>query len=213
MRFASKASLDVAPHKVARQRGHGWGVGLAIVLAVLAGGALVYVEAAPTPGERAFRARGCALCHGAAFFDDALPPLQSWKPGQALTPQVQAALDAAHPWLAEGEAELAAYVAQRQLPALAARHAQGTGERLFRAKCAACHGADGLGQPAAYPPLQGSEWLREPDKLARLPEILTQGLQGPITVKGEPWDAIMNAPGLKDAAEREAVTDYIRGRF
>ena len=175
--------------------------------------AFIYAEAASSPGEAVFRARGCALCHAGSFFDEPLPALRSLQPGQRLLPLVERCLASAHPILTTGQGELVNYLAARQLPALARLHARGEGARLYEAKCAACHGADGLGEPGAYPPLLGSEWLRDSDKLARLPEILTCGLQGPITVKGQPWDATMNAPGLRSEQEKEAVTEYVRGQF
>ncbi len=183
------------------------------LLLLMAAGLCLFVEAAGSPGERAWRARACWLCHS-GFERELLRALQQWKPGEPLRPRLRAALAAEHPRLAAGaEAELAEHIIAQQYAPLAAAQAGQRGEQLYRAKCAACHGRGGEGQAGAYPPLMGSEWLREADKLARLPEILEQGLRGPITVKGEAWDAIMNAPGLKDGAEREAVMRYLRERF
>ena len=183
------------------------------LLLLLAAGLAFYVESAGSAGERAFRARGCTLCH-AGFGAEPLRALEGWKAGEALRPRVRGALAGAHPLLASGaEDELAEYILAQQYAPLAAVQAGERGERLYRAKCAACHGREGAGQAGAYPPLQGSEWLDGPGKLARLPEILEKGLSEPITVKGEHWDAVMNAPGLRDAGEREAVIRYIRARF
>ncbi len=183
------------------------------LLLLLAAGLTLFVEGADCAGERAYRARGCGICHD-NFSSKLLRALQGWKPGEALRPRVRAALAAEHPWLTRGaEVELAEYLIAQQYTPLAAEQTSGKGERLYRAKCAACHGRAGEGQAGAYPPLQQSEWLSDPVKRARLPEILTEGLQGPITVKGESWDSIMNAPGLRDEAEREAVMRYVGEAF
>ncbi len=187
---------------------------LLCALLLLAVAWVLWTETSDTPGERAFRARGCVLCHPSAFADELLEPLRRWQPGQPVTAPVRERVAAAHPRLSAGaERDLADFLVERQRPLLAASHARNEGERLFIAKCAACHGRDGAGQPGSYPPLLGSEWLTEPEKSARLPEILTQGLQGPITVKGEAWDATMNAPGLGGAEQVQAVIDYLRTRF
>ncbi len=186
----------------------------ALLLLTTAGLAFaLWVEAAGSPGERAFRARGCAFCHP-AFEGRPLRVLADRKPGEALRPRVEEALAGEHPTLSAGATEeLIDYILPQQYAALAAAQAGQQGERLYLAKCAACHGRGGEGQPGAYPPLLHSEWLRDADKLARLPEILQQGLREPIMVKGERWDAIMNAPGLQGADEREAVMRYVRERF
>ncbi len=183
------------------------------LLLLMAAGLLLFVESAGSGGERSFRARGCALCH-AGFGQQPLRALEGWQAGHALRPRVQEALRRQHPLLAAGAEEaLAEFIIAQQYAPLAAAQAGQAGERLYLAKCAACHGRNGEGQAGAYPPLMHSEWLHEADKLARLPEILAEGLRGPITVKGERWDAIMNAPGLCDEAGREAVIRYVHGRF
>lgn len=168
----------------------------------------VWVEGGDTPGERTARARGCVLCH-ADDWQQLHPALQHHKPGSPITPALQQAIAQAHPALSSGVTqELAEYLAARQLPHLAAAHQGKLGATLYVAKCAACHGRQGEGQPGAYPPLKGSEWLHATP--SRLPEILTEGLRGPITVRGEAWDAIMLPPGLSSEAEVNAVIEHIR---
>lgn len=74
------------------------------------------------------------------------------------------------------------------------------GSRVYNANCVACHQSTGLGG-AGIPPLAQSEWVAgnqsSPERLAR---ILLHGLNGPITVKGNVYNAQMPAWGqqLKD---------------
>ena len=171
----------------------------------------LYVEAGGPPAEYMARARGCLLCHG----DDWAQPmerLRTWKPGEAISPRIEQAIRQEHPVLSRGaEEELTALLVQRQLEALAEQSKGTLGKTLYEAKCAVCHGKDGQGSPGDYPPLLGSEWLTaEP---SRLPEVLTKGLQEPITVKGETWDKTMRAPGLSSSAEVEQLIDYLRKTF
>ena len=172
----------------------------------------VWVESSPAPGERAMRARGCALCHGDEWSRQLTPALRQWKSGAAITPILRDKLSKAHPYLSYGaEEELATLLSSQQLPLLAAMRREENGARLYRTKCAACHGANGEGQPGNYPPLRGSEWLTATP--SRLPEILTNGLQGPINVRGEAWNGIMLPPGLNGEKEVNEVIQYIRTIF
>lgn len=55
--------------------------------------------------------------------------------------------------------------------------------------CAPCHHANGLGIPKAYPSLVGTSWvIGDPELLIK---VTLHGLQGPITVNGRPWNAMM----------------------
>jgi mono/diheme cytochrome c family protein len=55
--------------------------------------------------------------------------------------------------------------------------------------CAPCHHASGLGIPNAYPSLVGTAWVvGDPELLIK---VTLHGLQGPITVNGRPWNAMM----------------------
>ena len=103
--------------------------------------------------------------------------------------------------------EVAALTPKGGIEALVAK-----GQAVYQI-CAACHQANGLGQPGAFPPLVGSEWVLEknPSRLIRIP---LHGLTGPITVKGQALTANMAALG--DSTFREgnedlaAVLTYIR---
>jgi mono/diheme cytochrome c family protein len=79
-------------------------------------------------------------------------------------------------------------------------------------RCAACHQANGMGVPGAYPPLAGSEWLLgNPEVPIR---IVLHGLQGPITVKSGSFNSAMTpfADQLSDA-EIAAVISYERSSW
>lgn len=57
--------------------------------------------------------------------------------------------------------------------------------------CAVCHQPTGMGLEGAFPPLAGSEWITG---RADIPiAIVLHGLQGPITVKGKPYNGAMMA--------------------
>jgi mono/diheme cytochrome c family protein len=63
-----------------------------------------------------------------------------------------------------------------------------TPERAYGV-CAPCHHANGLGIPHAYPSLVGTTWVNGDPEL--LIKVTLHGLQGPITVNGRPWNAMM----------------------
>lgn len=88
------------------------------------------------------------------------------------------------------------------------------GKVVFEKNCAICHQATGLGLPGQFPPLAGSEWVlaSKPDRVIR---IVLNGLQGPITVKGQPYNGAMFAfkdMPLSDADIANALT-YIRSAW
>ncbi len=191
------------------------GVSLCVVIFLVVAASLtlwIWVEGARSPAERSARMRGCALCHGNEWTKQLLPELQRHKPGNAIRPILRAAIIGAHPRLSRGaEAELTEWMYSCQLPLLAASRREEAAATLYRAKCAACHGTDGNGSPGLYPPLRDSEWLSE--EPSRLPEILMNGLQGPITVRGQEWNAIMLPPGLSSEEEMNTIILYIRKHF
>jgi mono/diheme cytochrome c family protein len=76
-------------------------------------------------------------------------------------------------------------------------------------KCAGCHGGDGNGDGANYPPLAGSEWVTSDDTEA-LAMIILNGVAGPIEVKGKTWNNVMPAQGPLGAKELASVMTYLR---
>ncbi len=89
------------------------------------------------------------------------------------------------------------------------------GKRHYAA-CVACHQANGLGVPPAFPPLAGSEWVTGSEE--RLIRILLHGLEGPIEVKGQTYVGLMPAFGAggpynwNDQRIAEVLT-YIRAEW
>jgi mono/diheme cytochrome c family protein len=80
------------------------------------------------------------------------------------------------------------------------------GARVF-ANCAACHQADGNGDPSKnVPPLAGSEWVLS-DSPSRIIRIVLNGLGGPITVKGTPFNGGAMNPWRKTAENPSGLTD------
>jgi len=76
--------------------------------------------------------------------------------------------------------------------------------------CVTCHQADGNGTPGQFPPLVGSDWVKEPDP-GRLIRIVLNGLNGPITVNGKQFNGTM-VPWKETLTDREiaAVLTYVR---
>jgi len=83
------------------------------------------------------------------------------------------------------------------------------GKRLYTANCVACHQPGGLGVSGQFPPLADSEWvIGEPAVLNR---ILLQGLQGPLSVKGQSYNGNMPAFSARlNDDQLAAVLSYIR---
>ncbi|MCS7063264.1 MAG: cytochrome c [Methylacidiphilales bacterium] len=87
------------------------------------------------------------------------------------------------------------------------------GKRLYTANCAACHQATGLGLAGQYPPLADSEYVLGRDGWGtnHLIKLVLNGLEGPITVKGQPYNG--NMPAQKDILKDEQIAHiltYIR---
>ncbi|MDA1272638.1 MAG: cytochrome c [Verrucomicrobia bacterium] len=83
------------------------------------------------------------------------------------------------------------------------------GESLYMV-CAACHQVNGMGVALQFPPLAGSEWVNEPNP-ARLIRIPLHGMNGPIKVKDQDWNASMAALGAALSSEDiAAILSYIR---
>ncbi|NNC89510.1 MAG: c-type cytochrome [Akkermansiaceae bacterium] len=78
-------------------------------------------------------------------------------------------------------------------------------------RCIGCHQPDGNGQPGAFPPLAGSEWVTGDTQALAM--IIMNGLKGPIEVKGQTWNLNMAAQMPLDAVELASVMTYIRNSF
>jgi mono/diheme cytochrome c family protein len=82
------------------------------------------------------------------------------------------------------------------------------GEWIYHKKptCVACHQPDAKGTPGQYPPLVGSEWIKEPEP-GRIIRIVLNGLNGPIDVNGKSFNASM-VP-WKDTLSDEDIADVL----
>lgn len=85
------------------------------------------------------------------------------------------------------------------------------GERIYVDYCAACHQRDGEGAAPRYPPLAGTDWVTG-DK-QRLITVIVNGLEGPIEVRGEPYDGAMPQHSFLSDEEVAEVATYIRQNF
>lgn len=106
-------------------------------------------------------------------------------------------------WPGRPEPEKAALTSSQRM--LFARGAQ-----IF-VYCQGCHGSDGEGMGAQYPPLADSpRVLGPPEKLAR---VLLHGFEGRIQRRGIVYEDTMPPAPLSDDREFAAVMTYIRGAF
>ncbi len=83
-------------------------------------------------------------------------------------------------------------------PKLAANKAERIemGRGAYQTNCVACHQADGQGIAGAFPPLAKSDYLNA--DVNRAIDTVLSGLQGEITVNGEPYNNVMPSLGLSD---------------
>jgi mono/diheme cytochrome c family protein len=84
------------------------------------------------------------------------------------------------------------------------------GQKIYSTYCIACHQADGKGD-GRFPPLVGSDWVKG-DK-SRLIKVLLTGLEGLITVNGEPFEGVMPKQDFLSDADIAKVLSYIRLNF
>ena len=96
------------------------------------------------------------------------------------------------------------------IAAAAAAHAAGTltkdeqiaaGKVLFAGTCSTCHQPDGKGMEGVFPPLAASSFIKANPK--RVPEIITHGLVGPVTVNGKDYNS--NMPPMSQLTDDEVA--------
>jgi len=83
------------------------------------------------------------------------------------------------------------------------------GRMVFSKTCVACHQASGLGTPGQFPPLVGSDWVNEAQP-GRMIRIVLNGLQGPITVKGQNFNNVMVPWKALSDEDLAAVITFVR---
>jgi glucose/arabinose dehydrogenase len=85
------------------------------------------------------------------------------------------------------------------------------GEQVYNMYCVSCHQRNGKGDGNRFPPLDSSEWVNGDKR--RLIDVVMNGLNKPIEVKGKPYHNLMPQHSfLKDEDLAEVLT-YIRQHF
>src|SRR5688572_12959838 len=87
------------------------------------------------------------------------------------------------------------------------------GAKMYAQNCSICHQPNGMGTPGQFPPLAGSDWALE-EGPNRIIKLILNGIQGPITVNGQPFNNAM--PPWRDIMTDEqiaAVATYIRSTW
>lgn len=89
------------------------------------------------------------------------------------------------------------------------------GKKVFTQTCVICHQATGLGVPGQFPALVGTEWVLSQDWHGdnHLVKQVLYGMQGPITVKGLPFNNAMAAWNQLSDQQIAAVLTYIRSEW
>ncbi len=85
------------------------------------------------------------------------------------------------------------------------------GQKIYNIYCISCHQGEGKGDGSRYPTLVESDWVTGDKK--RLITVLLEGLKGPITVNGKPFDGEMAKHDFLSDADIAKVTSYIRLNF
>lgn len=84
------------------------------------------------------------------------------------------------------------------------------GQRIYTAKCASCHMADGTGLESLIPPLANADYLHTHQD--KLPCIIKHGLRDTIMVNGVSFSTPMEAVDLSDV-EITNVLNYINNAW
>ena len=99
-------------------------------------------------------------------------------------------------------------------PAPAASVASVSGEQIYQV-CVTCHQANGEGVAGTFPPLAGSEYATASNVAVPI-RIVLRGMQGPVTVKGAPYNGVMAPYGTGAELSDEqvaAVLTYVRSSW
>ncbi|WP_128544981.1 c-type cytochrome [Larkinella soli] len=84
------------------------------------------------------------------------------------------------------------------------------GLRLYTQHCANCHQPDGKGLEALYPPLNGSDYLVNKEKVICL---IRYGMSGPIEVNGRRFNRPMPANNQLTDIDVAAITTFIYNKW
>lgn len=81
------------------------------------------------------------------------------------------------------------------------------GKELYEDKCANCHGIEGNGLQQLYPPLRGSDYLRENQE--KLACIIRFGNEGGTIVNGVTFENKMEGQALLSEVDIHNIINYI----
>lgn len=84
------------------------------------------------------------------------------------------------------------------------------GSQIYNTTCIACHQANGEGIPGAFPPLAKSDYLMADSD--RAIKLIKEGIQGEMTVNGQPYYGVMPAHNLNEQ-ELADIMNYIRNSW
>ncbi|MEJ7768309.1 MAG: c-type cytochrome [Chitinophagaceae bacterium] len=85
------------------------------------------------------------------------------------------------------------------------------GEQVYNIYCVSCHQRNGKGDGNRFPPLDSSEWVNGDKK--RLIDVVLNGLNKPIEVKGRPYNNLMPQHSFLKDEDIAQVLTYIRQHF
>ncbi len=85
------------------------------------------------------------------------------------------------------------------------------GAQVYNIYCVFCHQRNGKGDGSRFPPLDSSEWVFGDKK--KLIEVVMNGLNKPITVKGKPYNNLMPPHRFLRDEDLAQVLTYIRQHF
>jgi glucose/arabinose dehydrogenase len=86
-----------------------------------------------------------------------------------------------------------------------------SGRVLYNTYCTACHQRNGEGDNNRYPPLVGSDWVT--GDVDRLINVVLNGLEGEITVRGKTYNELMPAHRHLDDFAIASILTYVRDKF
>ncbi len=86
-----------------------------------------------------------------------------------------------------------------------------TGEQLYTANCAKCHGREGEGFLRLYPPIHDSRYLKE--NVSKLPCIIRNGLKGKITIGEITFNQIMPAIQTLKPTQMSHIITFLQQKW
>ena len=88
---------------------------------------------------------------------------------------------------------------------------EGVGSQVYFRYCSTCHQMDGEGDGNRFPPLAQSDWVN--GNKSRLIEVILNGLEGPITIRGKAYNNTMPSHKFLSDQDIALVLTYIRKTF